>query len=460
MTGEGNRALFAPARPIAPKAYPSFWRFLHAARTNALLMWPDDAYERPFIRQSFLGHTRLLLNDPAAIHHVLVGHPGNYRRPTSISRIIRPIAGDGLVLSEGEAWRHQRRTIAPALGPRIIPLLCHHVAASLAETIEQLRRDAAAPVNMRSVLQNLALNIAGRSMFSLEMHDYGDAITTAMTRYNERHTRPSLLDMVLPLHIPSPRDFGRRRFQRGWMGLVETIMEARLRLPPTDTPRDLFDLLIAARDPESGQGFSRDQLRDQTATMILAGHETTATTLFWSLTLLAQVPAEQERVAMEAASHDFSPDAAAATLAELPQTRAVISEALRLYPPAFTLAREAIAADNAAGIEIPAGALIWIAPWVLHRHRRLWRDPDAFDPSRFLPAAPTPPRFAYLPFGAGPRVCIGSQFALAEATLVLAALIRNFRVELVERQPVLPVAVATTQPDRAPLFRLIPRPAA
>ncbi|MET1028538.1 MAG: cytochrome P450, partial [Dongiaceae bacterium] len=344
MTGDGTQALFVPPRPLPPKTNPSFWQFVQAARTNALLMWSDQAYNQPFIRQSFLGHTRLLLNDPAAIHHVLVGSPGNYRRPASIARIIRPITGDGLVLSEGEVWRHQRRTIAPALGPRVISLLCRHIAASLSDTIERLHGAAGEPVNMRRVLQDLALNIAGRSMFSLEMRDYGEAINTAMTRYNQRHARPHLLDLLLPPRIPAPRDFGRWRFRRAWMALVETIMEARLRLPPAETPRDLFDLLVAARDPETGQGFSRDQLRDQTATMILAGHETTSTTLFWSLTLLAQVPAEQERVAVEAASRDFSPGAAAATLADLPHTRAVVNEALRLYPPAFTLAREAIIA--------------------------------------------------------------------------------------------------------------------
>jgi cytochrome P450 len=195
-------------------------------------------------------------------------------------------------------------------------------------------------------------------------------------------------------------------------------------------------------------------LRDQLATLLLAGHQTTAVTLFWALTLLAQAPAEQERVAAEVATRDFGEDAATETLGNLPQTRAVVNETLRLYPAAFTMAREAIAADEAGGIAIPRGALILIAPWVLHRHRRHWRDPDAFDPSRFLPGAPPPERFAYLPFGTGPRVCVGAQFALAEATLVLGALIRDFRVELIGREPVLPVGIVTTQPDHAPWFRL------
>ena len=197
--------------------------------------------------------------------------------------------------------------------------------------------------------------------------------------------------------------------------------------PPTDTPRDLFDLLLAARDPETGEGFSPEQLRDQVATMILAGHETTAVTLFWSLMLLAGAPEEQRRVAERRAASRSTPDNAMAAMPRLVHTRAVINETLRLYPPAFTLAREAIGADRIGAIDMPRGAVLMIAPWVLHRHQRLWRDPDAFDPSRFMPDAPPPPRFAYLPFGAGPRVCVGAQFALAEATLVLAMLIREFR---------------------------------
>jgi unspecific monooxygenase len=262
------------------------------------------------------------------------------------------------------------------------------------------------------------------------------------------------MDMVLPPGIPTLRDIRRRRFQARWMALIDRIIDSRPTTGDANTPRDLFDLLRDARDPETGAAFTRPQLRDQVATMIVAGHETTAITLFWSLYLLALAPAEQDRIAAEVQNLDLGPDGAADALAHLPRTRAVVSEALRLYPPAFTLVRAAIGPDQAGEVAIPKGAILMISPWVLHRHRRLWRDPDAFDPSRFLPGAPIPPRFAYLPFGAGPRVCVGAQFALAEATLVLAAMIQAFVVSLGGDQPVMPTPIITTQPNRAPAFLL------
>ncbi len=278
-----------------------------------------------------------------------------------------------------------------------------------------------------------------------------------LTDYSMRLSHLHMLDMLLPASIPAPRDFARWRFQRRWMAFIDRIIDARLASDARGAPRDLFDLLRSARDPETGAAFTREQLRDQVATMIVAGHATTAISLFWSLYLLANATGWQDAIAAEASGLDLGTEGAADALASLVQTRAVVSEALRLYPPAFTMMRVALGADRAGDLQIPRGAVLMIAPWVIHRHRSFWRDPDAFDPSRFLPGQPQPPRFAYLPFGAGPRVCVGAQFAMAEATLVLAALIQSFRVALADDLPVMPRPVITTQPDRAPAFLLTPR---
>src|SRR5271166_25139 len=446
--------VFIPPRPPIPAQELRFLQFLRAIRTNALTMWTDKAYQEDVLVRRFLGRSHLLINAPDAIHHVLVENHANYRRSPASIRILRPITGNGLLLSDGEDWRLQRRTIAPSLAPRTLPVLARHIVACAQETAGVLGAQTNQPTDLLAAMQNLALEIAGRSMFSLETRQYGAAMRRMLTEYGLHYARPHLFDMVLPPSIPTLRDLGRRRFQRRWMALMAEIMRARLAAPATDMPRDLFDLLRAARDPESGQGFSHDQLRDQIATMILAGHETTAVTLFWSLLLLSGAPDEQRRVAEEARSVEITPDNAMTVMPRLVRTRAVISEAMRLYPPAFAIAREAIGPDRAGGIDIPPRSVLLIAPWVLHRHQRLWRDPDAFDPSRFLPDAPPVPRFAYLPFGAGPRVCVGAQFALAEATLVLAMLIRDFDVALDDPRPVMPVAIVTTQPNHPPTFRL------
>jgi cytochrome P450 len=446
--------LFIPPHPPIPERELPLPQFLRAIRTNALTMWTERAYQEDVLVRRFFGRSHMLLNAPDAIHHVLVENHANYRRSPASIRILRPIAGNGLLLSDGDDWKLQRRTIAPALAPRTLPVLARHIVACAGEATATLAAQTDQPVDLLAAMQRLALEIAGRSMFSLETRDYGPAMRRMLTEYAMNYSRPHLLDMVLPPSIPTLRDFGRRRFQRRWMALMAEVMRARLAEPAAETPRDLFDLLRAARDPETGAGFSPDQLRDQITTMILAGHETTAVTLFWSLILLCGAPDEQRRLADEARGVAIAADDAMTVMPQLVRARAVISEALRLYPPAFALAREAIAVDRVGSIDIARGTVLLIAPWVLHRHRRLWRDPDAFDPSRFLPDAPAVPRFAYLPFGAGPRVCVGAQFALAEATLVLAMLIRAFEVTLDDPVPVVPVAIVTTQPNHPPTFRL------
>jgi cytochrome P450 len=449
-----QRNLLIPPVPPRPTQPLGFFAFLRSVRTNALSMWTEAAYQEQVLSHRFFGRTHLLINEPDAIHHILVDNPTNYRRSPASIRILRPITGYGLLLSEGEDWRRQRRIIGPALAPRSLPVLGRHIVACTQEALAVLDAQAGQPLDLLAAMQTLALDIAGRSMFSLEMRHYVAVMRRMLNEYGVTYARPRLWDMVLPPTIPTLRDVGRRRFRHRWMSLMTEIMQARLAEPATDTPRDLFDLLHAARDPETGKGFSSEQLRDQIATLILAGHETTAVALFWSLFLLANAPDEQRRVADEANGVTIAPDRAMDAVAGLVRTRAVLNEALRLYPPAFTLVREAIKADRAGAIDIPRHSVLMIAPWVLHRHQRLWRDPNAFDPDRFMPDQPPPSRFAYMPFGAGPRVCVGAQFALTEATLALALLVQRFEITLPDTEPVRPVAVVTTQPNRRPLFHL------
>jgi unspecific monooxygenase len=443
-----------PPVPAAPEAPLPLRSFLRAIRTNALTMWPAAAYHEDSSVRSFLGRTNFLLNTPDAIHHVLVANPGNYRRSPATIRILRPVTGEGLLLSEGDDWKLQRRTIAPALAPRMMPMLARHIATTTDAALNRLALRGGEPIDLLATMQSLALDIAARSMFSLEADQFGPAMRRMMTEFAEKYAAPRMLDMLLPPSIPTPADLGRNRFRKRWMVLMETILAARMATPPPETPRDLFDLLRAARDPETGAGFSPAQLRDQVATLILAGHETTAVTLFWTLIMLAEAPEEQDWLAEEAAATVIDAETASVTAGKLDRTRAVVNETLRLFPPAFTIVRQAIGAERIGALEMKRGTLIMIAPWVLHRHHKLWAEPDVFRPARFMPDQPPPARFSFMPFGAGPRVCVGAQFAMTEAILVLAALIGRFRITRVDTRPVLPIGIVTTQPDHATKVRL------
>jgi cytochrome P450 len=361
--------VFVPPRP--PMAPDFGWlRSLKIARTNALEIWPRAAYEQDVLIQRFLGRRRMLLNSPEAIQRVLVDNTINYKRVTTVVRLLRPLVGNGLILSEGDEWRHQRRTMAPALAPRIIPVLARHIAAATDDEIVRLAAQRG-PIDLLAAIQVTTLEIAARSMFSLEMTRYGVAFRNMLANFGARLARPDLLDMILPLRVPAPRDGARREFRVRWLALMDDIISARLEARTSEKPRDLFDMLLAARDPETGVAFSREQLCDQVATMIVAGHETTALTLFWSIYLLASAPAEQELLAREVCDVDLRPEVAGDALTQLPVTRAVVNETLRLFPPGFVIARTAIADDQAGGHFIPKRSMVMISQWVLHRHTRL-----------------------------------------------------------------------------------------
>ena len=450
-----RRRLVPPAPPRAPDNLGAFGR-MRAIRVNPIESWGDRAYEEDIIQGSFVGRSSFILNAPDAIKHVLVDNYENYARTAATIRVLRPMLGDGVLIAEGRAWKHQRHTLAPAFTPRAVGTLVPHMVGAIDETVARLRAASNTPVDLREIMQRLTLEIAGRTMFSFGMDTHGARLRDFVMEYGEKLARPHFLDLLLPLSWPSPQDFQRARFRTRWTKFVGELMAERRAAGKKDgaPPRDLFDLMGEARDPETGQAFSDRQLGDEVATMILAGHETTATALFWALYLLALDPATQEQVAAEArealAKGGLEPE-------RLKFTRAVLDETMRLYPPAPIIARAANGPDIVAGRAVRKGDIVLISPWLLHRHEKLWRDPGAFVPSRFMAPAPPPDRFAYLPFSVGPRVCIGAHFALVEATLALASVVGAFRVELLDRNPVMPVAVVTTQPDRSPMFSISPR---
>jgi cytochrome P450 len=443
--------LVPPSPPRASSTMGPFGR-MAAMRRSAIDTWGQRAYEEDIIKGRFFGHASFILNSADAIRHVLVDNYENYTRTAAGIRVLRPMLGEGLLLAEGRAWKHQRRTLAPAFTPRAVNKLVPHMISAVDETLAELQQAGSGPVDLREIMQRMTLEIAGRTMFSFDLGARGPRLRDFVIEYGTKLARPHFFDLLLPLGWPTPQDFSRRRFRKRWTRFVAELITARRAAGKNEgaPPRDLFDLMVAARDPETGAAFSDDQLGDQVATMILAGHETTATALFWALYLLALDPDTQQRLAAEAQAAAQG----ALEIEKLPFTRAVIDETMRLYPPAFLIARAAAGPDRLGDHDVARHDVILIAPWLLHRHEKLWRDPEAFMPARFMPGMPAPDRFAYLPFGVGARVCIGAHFATVEATLALAKIIGAFRVELEDTRPVMPIGIVTTQPDHSPMFRI------
>src|SRR5580658_108602 len=293
-----RRPLVPPSPPRAPETMSTFGR-MAAIRNSMIGTWGQRAYEEDIIKGRFFGHGSFILNTPDAIRHVLVDNYENYTRTPAGIRVLRPVLGEGLLIAEGRAWKHQRRTLAPAFTPRAVSTLVPHMIAATDEAIAKLDVVRNAPVDLREAMQRMTLEIAGRTMFSFGMDRHGAELRDFVNEYGTTLAQPRILDLLLPLSWPSPQDFVRARFRKRWTKFVAQLMAERRAAGKNDNApiRDLFDLMDAARDPETGQAFTDEQLGDEVATMILAGHETTGTALFWALYLLALDPATQEQVA-------------------------------------------------------------------------------------------------------------------------------------------------------------------
>lgn len=417
-------------------------------RRNAFSAFPSSCLREPVVKRMVLGRTLVLVNTPDAIRKVLSTNSELYRRVAAARRVLGPIIGRGLPVSEGKDWRRQRQTLAPAFTPRSLPVLTGHIMRCAETACARLEASRGRPIDLLSTFQELSLNIAATSMFSLEAAQFGEELRGMVSRYAATLGRPAASDFLLPRGVPTVLGLRRKLFRRRWMQLIRGIIRNRWAQDRSNAPRDLFDLLAEAHGSDS-----EDLLADEVATMIVGGYENTSLTIFWACFLLAQAPEWQAAVTEEAIGVNLAPDHAAESLPKLIRTRAVIDEALRLYSPAFMTARQAAQKHQLCGVDVPKGAIVLMPLFLLHRNPQFWPSPDVFDPSRFLGDS-KPDRFAYLPFGAGPHVCIGAQLATAEATLVLARLLRHNRLTLSDKQPVLPVAILSARPDHSPTFVL------
>jgi cytochrome P450 len=377
----------------------------------------------PF-RSVFLVH-------PDHIKHVLQDNARNYVKGIVIAKL-KVLIGDGLFTSEGDFWRRQRRLSQPAFHRDHLA----GFATTMTETTTAMldrwaaRARTGAPFDVSAEMSGLTLGIVGRALFSrvldADADDVGQALTAALAIVNERAIRflPS------PIWWPSATNRRLRRAIAVLDRVVYDIIETRRRA--ATQPRDLLAMLLLARDEETGAGMTDRQLRDEVMTFLLAGHETTAVALTWTWYLLDRHPAVAERLRAEVAAALGTRTPTVDDLPRLGYARMVVEEAMRLYPPVWGFMRQAIEEDRVGGFTIPKRSVVTISPYVTHRHPSYWEDPERFDPERFTSERIRGrPRFAYLPFSGGPRLCIGNEFALMEAQLVLAMTVQRYRLRLV-----------------------------
>jgi cytochrome P450 len=440
-------------RPPAPKPRAGALGPLalyRALRSNAITAWRAEAYEDSYIAERNVLGGYVLLNDPDLIRHVLVENAANYRKDALQLEKLTPAVGRGLLTAELEPWRLQRRTVAPLFQPAALAAYLAPMRASVEEMLARWEGHAhsGATIDVAREMTALTYDIISRTVFSHEIETPAEAMGAAITSYFEALGRIDLWDVLpLPRWLPRPAFIRARPAQRIFREEVRRLLaRRRVRIAAGErVPDDLVTRLMQARDPETGAPLADAVIHDNLVTFIGAGHETTANALSWTLFLLSEFPEADARLAAEAASLGERP--AADDLARLTGTRMILEEAMRLYPPVPLVSREAAGPDRLADVEVTPGTRIIIAPWVLHRHRKLWTDPDLFVPERFAPENRMKiSRFAYLPFGAGARICVGMGFAMQEALLTLAMIAQRFRVMLAENANVFPFARMTLRP--------------
>jgi cytochrome P450 len=442
----------APARHL-PVAAPLPSRAMgvldsyRAARENILGIIPEAALHLPILSGRTGPQRWHMVMEPAAIRRILLERVEDYPKSEATKSILRPALGESLFVAEGDHWRWQRRAAAPAFAARNIDALTPvmtRAAEAAADRIAAVagRRAINAVDEMVGATFDVIADVTLSDRDGLDRAEVG----AALDAYIDRAARVSVLDVLgMPGWVPRP---GRQAAVRD-LAAMQAGMEAAIARRAAEGPRpvpDLMDLLMGAADPETGRSMTPSELRENLLTFIVAGHETTALTLAWALYLCAFDPEVQDRARDEAQAVLGRRGAGAADLARLPLVRQVVEEALRLYPPGGFLSRTAQAADRLAAAEIRAGDTVMIPVYGLHRHRMLWDEPDAFRPDRWG-ARDGIDRYQYLPFGDGPRICIGARFAMQEAVVILATLLARFRFRAVPGRHPRPVMILTLRPE-------------
>lgn len=442
--------LVRPFVPPAPKPRtkpPTTLEMFRIVKRNPLELWAEPSYNEPWISGKGIRGPIVIVNDPGLIRHVLLDNVKNYRMQDIRQRTLRPILRDGLLTAEGDVWKRSRKVMAPVFTPRNIFGFAEPMLRRTRAFVD--RYETVGNTDLAHDMTLLTYDILAETLFSGEIAgDPGD-FARELDRLFATMGRADPLDLMrAPDWLPRLTHIRGRKTMAYFRKIVTdtvTMREEKIRRDPDSAPQDFLTLLLKAEGPE---GLSRAEVEDNIITFIGAGHETTARALGWTLYCLAEAPWERERIEQEIDAVLAREPDSTKWLDAMPFTRAAFEEAMRLYPPAPSINREPIEPETYKDLYIARGAAVLIMPWTVHRHRKLWDQPDAFMPERFHPGNREKiDRFQYLPFGAGPRVCIGASFAMQEAVIALAIMLSRYRFDTTAETKPWPVQKLTTQPQ-------------
>ncbi|WP_332368317.1 cytochrome P450 [Spirosoma telluris] len=402
------------------------------------------------------GRNQYLVLRPEDVKHVMQENHRNYGRSPAFE-ILKIFLGNGLLTSDGDFWRRQRRLAQPAFHRQRLAALTTTMIAETASWIAELKQhNTQQPVNISQAFMDVTMRIVCKTLFGSDTTGKLDGLSTALDTLNYLANKKMLSPIRFPYSWPTPDNIRSKRARAQVDSFIYGVIDQR-RQQHQDKD-DLLGMLLSAEDEDTGEKMSDQQLRDECVTIFSAGHETTAVSMAWTVYLLSKHPDVLARLQTEsrAVLGDVTtppPDA----FRSLTYTLQVVQESLRLYPPAWVLSRRAHHPDHIGPYTIPAGDTALISPYLLHRDPANWPDPDRFDPDRFAPGGPKDQlhSYAYLPFGGGPRLCIGNQFTLMEMQILLAMLVRSFELKPVPKQRITPKPLITLRPNQAIRINLL-----
>ncbi len=434
-----------PARVALVNQPLGLFRSLAMARRNVLSIIPEIAVKQPMVSGK-MGKRWHMVMDPTAIREMLLDRVDDYPKSLVTKNLLRPAIGDSLFIAEGAHWRWQRRAVAPAFSHRNMLNLSPIMTAAAQRSADRIAAAGPRAINMLDEMVTATFDVISDVTFSGgDGFDRG-AVHRAIDDYIAEAGKLSLFDILgLPDWLPRPGRAMSGRALKDMKRIADGAIDARAERGPSDTP-DLLDLLLDGTDPKTKRQMNTAELRDNLLTFIVAGHETTALTLSWALYLMGFDQAVQQKARAEAQTVLQGRAATGADVENLPYIRQIIDETLRLYPPAGVISRTAQRRDTLCGREVRPGDTVMVPIYALGRHQQLWDQPDVFDPDRFKDRKAID-RYAYLPFGDGPRICIGASFAQQEAVIILATLLSRFRFTPVAGKSPEPVMILTLRPE-------------